>query len=620
MNTNIQDTDGIQIKMPLKVLYTIDNESNSFLTRAKTLLPVRVQVVPSPVSTGNGLRIGIIDSGYVLEQIYQSSPELFQNYNNIHSKLDYNVYFKDICELNEPFVSFGLLSELRVRQINNRRNEDDEESNEEDLSFVIGRICTNFASLLKRSRSDINKENSNEILEVKIRFSKVVTRANSNRSSISNISELSSLNKKTSPNSVMKKPTLSNSVKSSISKRETNPMPAVKAFRTQSLPIWNNGKAFILPRNSIAHKIYMADRNKEQLQLPSTPKDKRPMYQITSLQNDSSITKFKVDDDVSKRFDFMKKNKGKKIITSTSLTKKIQKKNLKHNNTTSILPSNLLPIQLSIPKYSNPSLQEILSPNNIENKDLLELNITGNKENVPPQLPSECSSSDTTPNLDELFQIDFTKDLITQDRNISDEWFRGLFNSPLKPSPKYVNTCNTLPIEEDSEDLTHKRERDGCDIHHQFSSDIDRTSPIDTLSMPFLELGSLPNRTMKLTSCEEQLKRMPLLSNRKKEEDIDEDATSIMQFSTPPGIQNEYVNKRLENVSDLDDDHITMKKCKTIPSSPTTMFQYINEQIDYEVNETSNNEFSSFRQRINESDSTPATQYESNDLLHDSSK
>lgn len=264
-----------QVYMSLKVLYTLDNDPNSFLSRSTEVVPVLLEQVPNPNNESTMLRIGAIDAEKVLQQVCQSSPELFPSFDGgqlldkSRQPLDFNVYVKDICEEDEPFVSLGLLSKLR-------------QESHLDRNYMVGRVCTNFASLLQRSRSQVNSfagAVSKDTLEIKVRFSKVMTRANSRRSSIgaSNASAPVKAKRMPSGTNIVKRPSISGPSGGIVKKkRDTNPMPAPKAVRTQSLPIWNNPG---IPRNSIAHKIYMADRNKEQNQQPLDSRvDKKLAY------------------------------------------------------------------------------------------------------------------------------------------------------------------------------------------------------------------------------------------------------------------------------------------------------------------------------------------------------
>lgn len=623
--------------MTVKVLYTLDNDPSSFLSRSSVVVPVSVEQIPNPNNVNTSLKIGAIEVEKVLQQVCQSSPELFPAFDGQPvldkslQSVDFNVYVKDICEEDEPFVSLGLLSKLR--------HGDNSEQN-----YMIGRVCTNFASMLQRSTSQMNSFKgpaSKDTLEIKIRFSKVMTRANSRRSSIGASNQPSGMATNAAtpftssvPSPVVyakasripsmnatRRPSVTSSNQPGITthnkkKRDTNSMPAPKAVRTQSLPIWNNPG---IPRNSIAHKIYMADRSKEQNQTPLDCKqEKKLTYQISSLQQDNSVSKFKVDDSISKRFDFMKKKSstGKKGSTSGNAS-------VNSKNSTSTTGG---PHSKKQKKVQTGNSHHEPNDENIE----MELRTPEifNKENIPP----------VESNIEELL-LDLGSS--------NEDWFQGLFQSPAKKTPNDINTFNTIPI------------------------DVDRTSPIDTLSMPLVDLEPNSDGPIQVTTGE-QLKKLSLLPNMKKrkielaeevtpindaieldDEDADDeviveddDATSIMlQFSTSPSIvqdasssskptvpaileededeerqaqileqqQQQQLHQQKNGTPgrktgsshvDSDDDFESKKRSTAMPSSPTAMFQY---QLD-EPSTESEQDFSNARQKLDE-DSTPATQY-----------
>lgn len=685
-------------RMSLKVLYAVDNEPNSFLTRSKAPLEVRVTTIPSPSNDSTQLKIGIIDLFHVLDQVYGSSPELFPIDSNTSSN-DYNVYCRDASEIDEPFVSFGLLSKLRQEM----EQKDDSDEEDDDTPFVVGRVCSNFTQLLRRSKSSMLSAPSgsinsiHETLEVKLRFSKVITATSSRRSSIGAASSAapvparrfaSSTNVQRKTNKTAKQQALpppmqpalqQQKQQQSVQRRVTNPMPAPKAFRTQSLPIWNNNqvpntKNFGLPRNSIAHKIYMADRMPKDPNTPaSQPMEKKlTQFNVTSLQHDNTIQKFKVDNDVSKRFDFMNKKMPKRPTkTNTKRPNKRSARNSVSSSSNQAMSAATPPVKTpvgNIPLPQNkaqspsefdiltedPMLQEFLTSHQLKSDDIFQFHddktaCEDDKENVPPPQAS-------TTNFDHLFSMGLQdlKDLKTPNdveklqqadedltRSDSMEWFNDLFgpsspqrnNGPgLGTTPKDVNTCNTLPLENDEED-----------VDRTVISDIDKTSPVDTLSMPLLELEQRPPQQQRPTTCQDQLRRLPLLPKKPKglnqEDEADDDATSIvMNFSTSPQPSNFHsataageISKRSTPSSpiDLDDDYMDedteqrLKKRKTMPSSPTIMFNYRDNDHDDgrengdddEEHDGKDEEFS-FRNKSNNEgiNSTPATQYGSSDI------
>lgn len=631
-------SDQEQVYMTLKVLYTLDNDPNSFLSRSNDVVPVSVEQIPNPNNVTSTLKIGAVEVDKVLQQVCQSSPELFPSCDGqevVDKSLrstDFNVYVKDICEEDEPFVSLGLLSKLRQEK-------------HMDRTYMIGRVCTNFASMLQRSTSQMNSLNgtvSKDTLEVKIRFSKVMTRANSRRSSIGgNNTNQSMIGMVATPvlsagtpessgvvnTKARRMPSMGNVRRPSITnttmpsgntsfnkkKRVTNPMPAPKAVRTQSLPIWNNPG---IPKNSIAHKIYMADRNKEQKQPPNELRqEKKLTYQISSLQQDNSVSKFKVDDSISKRFDFMKKK--------TTVTKKSTGNSSSSNNTTNAVATPASSTINATTKSNKKQKRMNTAGGTASHNETIYENMEVdqrtpeifNKENIPP--------ANNNANIE---------DLLLDLGSSNEDWFQGLFQSPAKETPNDTNTGHAVNV------------------------DVDRTSPIDTLSMPLVDLEPNSDGPIQV-STGEQLKKLSLLPHIKKrkleehdnvsadrpevsvamqnddedddDDDVvveDDDATSIMlQFSTSPSIvqdssstsklsghqdnaqkdpHNPKSSKNRTNQMDSDDDYESKKRSTAMPSSPTAMFQY---QLDDPSTE-SEQDFSNARQKFDE-DSTPATQY-----------
>ncbi|AMD21401.1 HER122Wp [Eremothecium sinecaudum] len=632
-------------QMTLKILYTVDNEPNYFLARSKMLLPVSVESVPSNSShLKSPLRIGVIELSHVLNVVYKSSPELFPFDNSTLDTTrdcDYNVYFKDVVEADEPFVSLGLLSKLRNNAYLEQEQLLDGKNQAEDTPLVIGRVCTNFASLLTMSGN--GNPSRHETLEVKMKFSNVNSSTSTRKSSFSKAQPAKRMNSYAGfiPASGVTKPapipTAANGAITKSKKREMNQMPAPKAFRTQSLPIWENPKYGGIRGGTIAHKIYMADRSKEssscQQFLPQSGigQERRPTYQVTSLQSDSTVTRFHIDDSVSKRFEFMNKPKAKKPSSyqqkppnniSSFGYPQAKKHTYKHKPVSAARNSIERPNSSSASnsKQENMSkefniisdemsLQDMVHPLQHQDKNdesIFELanaqvntsEIVSDKENVPP-----IADSTPQPSLQIEMEDFFSFDLENV-KHSEDEWLQGMFGTP-----RDVNTCNTIPIEEDNEDdqgsiaLTHSGETglsaSATKRQTDFVYDTDRTSPIDTLSMPIMDLEPSANQQARFVSCADQLKRLPLLSGGKcastekhtpaddELADEDDDATSpVEQVSTSPANPrsapqiSENSHKRTtfhDMCSDSDDDDEdnlqSIKKRKAMPSSPTSMYQ-----------------------------------------------
>lgn len=671
-------------KMALKILYTLDNgSSGTYLARSKKPQSVNVVTMPNPNSPGEGdqanFRIGAIELSPVLQEIYMNSPELL-SHNVSKSGHDYNLYYKDICEVDEPLVSLGLFSHIRQRLRKQTGGEviQVDENDYEEPYMVTGRICSNFAALLKRSYSnscgnDQEEETSRETLEVKLRFIRVVTEKTSRRPSIAAsrlprtpLAVQAQQHVMSRPSSVTRPSKVIRPVKSGVVRRQVNQTPAPKAERTQSLPIWNpkqqiaNNTAF--PANSIAHKIYLADRKTDGTQQSTQP----PLsYQVNALQQDNTIQKYKVDDSVSKRFDFMlnkKKEPQQEQQQGEGLAglKKSTAAKARRFNTMAAIP---VPAAEPKPKIvaKKPQRTESVSDENLnpitEESYVLQNLLAGGSIKKQSQQYSE-DNKENQPQFSDEFDLDLLSfPDIGGKGNI--EWFgdfspfqspslvqSNIFDQSKKPStttPKDPNTCNTISIENVEEE---DQDQQTQDEQGKLTSDIDRTSPIDTLSMPLMELND--RSSARMVSCQEQLRRLPLLgknaeshgkqSSEKEAAQEDEGVTSIVlhlssscqdlsyphdkhtalkvsnssQASTPPLTRHfEYQDDEEDEISEK------TKRQRTMPSSPTNMFNY---QDDTSSASDTNELFSSFIQSRpagnNNADSTPATQYENQSSDH----
>lgn len=696
-------------QMTLKILYTLDNGSNgSYLARSRAPKQVRVANIPNPFSTDTNehteLRIGAIHLKTILHEIYLNSPEVL-DHDTLKDGHDYNLYYRDICEMDEPLVSLGLLSRLRKKfhkvqnspyqYIENGMSEEESEERDEvteeeyeDESFIVtGRVCSNVSALLRRSYSNtsskngmvVNSQISEETLEVKLRFTKVITNlrtsGNSTKSSrISSLQMQSSVPSTTLPftprTQVLSKTnqmknsrnarttiTVSNTSNVTTGRRQTNPMPAPKAVRTQSLPIWNlkpNISNTGFPRNSIAHKIYLADRKTEANQ--QNNQHQNIAYEINTLQNDNTIQKTKIDDSVSKRFDFML-NKRKSTKKSSPGTATIGKKsplvNVNPKQTLKIgsekKANDKQPIVKVKSSYSknfakstqagrrrssvvehlgdndNSILNDILSePSNEEQKlqrkqkqHKVSLTIENDKENIPPQcITSKENKLDGELDFNAEFPMSDFSDVVFKDEM---GWFSNFnfFESPTSASASHLNqqnlkppsvtlndpnTCNTIALE--NEDVVELETVQNNKV--SLPSDVDKTSPIDSLSIPLIELthsSSTTNiqhaaikegLTLNITDSNNDTPCDNDIKDRKAsiiDSDITKSQPGLMNFSTPadqPASDNNATaskklisvpevqqNKRShEEVLDEEEEEEVLKKQKAIPSSPCGMFNY----------------------------------------------
>ncbi|SCU99021.1 LAFA_0G21484g1_1 [Lachancea sp. 'fantastica'] len=647
--------------MSLKVLYTVDNETNSYLTRSETAVGVRVENITSPNDDGSQIKIGIVQLNDVLNEICASSPELFSF--GLGANVDYNVYCKDICEMDEPLVSLGLLSKLRR-----------DSSATQQVSkwpLVIGRVCSNFSAMLRFQNQNADAA-SQRTLEIKMRFSKVATANSSRRSSISNKNAPVNMARISSSSTSSANGTAVHTVTKRLSKttelgkpdqatapitikRQTNPKPAPKAVRTQSLPIWDQTKnnQFALPTNSIAHKIYLADRAAKDTDpaLRQNQDYKKPVFQISSLQNDNTVQRTKVDDSVSKRFDFITKKKGKmgkpSIKKPASKSKSTVVKKTRRDsvpNPVAAGSSESLAVNKSdeLDEFKllgdEDLVQELLDKQKVKSIDYFdpdqpERSDESNKENIPPRTTPASSRFEDLLGMDlpsSRTPSDAEKALHNPRSDDPMEWFNDLFGSPILSQKgatpiKDPLTCNTLPIEDEEPDAVRVP-----------VSDLDRTSPMDTLSMPLYELEQKKVQMAEKAapSCKDQLRRLPLLSRAASGaflQDLEDESMPVPHTSPTAEVvdgKSRCMGKRTGSATsspvgdeDYMDAYMQEKRRKRgiMPSSPTSMFPYSGADNDADIDghhdSTILNDDFSMNGGPQETgmNSTPATQYRSSD-------
>ncbi|CCK70841.1 Spt21p KNAG_0F01730 [Huiozyma naganishii CBS 8797] len=639
--------------MPLKILYTLDDRScTSYLARTKT--PRKVQVVEIPNLRGGGgagdanvaatSRIGAVPLNAVVKELFVNSPELLHN----GESQDYNVYFKDICEVDEPLVSLGLLSKIRrglnlnegrrfnydsieeqqqgqdpQQQQQERMGDVDEgteteeassdndvnglggDSNEEldDTVVVTGRVCTNFTALLRRSYSSNMSSRKDakqplaETLEIKLKLSKITNSRRKDSSTDSPFVQPSPVTIPTPTVSVTprqrKSSTTSTTTRvypvptptSQVNKqhkivkprRQTNPMPAPKASRTQSLPIWNlnlknggnntalSGNAFM--KNSIAHKIYLADKMTEANQQMDT---QQVSYELNALQNDNTVQKTRIDDSVSKRFDFMLNRKRKPQAT------KRPKPAAKGKNNTAKTPVS--------PLNNTCTPKDAVSANNA---NIIEgvSSAVANKENIPPANSDPSTVGNAITSMDGLNAETLDLNYL----NFSDNEINWLADFTSGSTPSMFD--NTQHAGVGNPNITKQTNNNKLTPRDVVMEDVDRTSPIDTLSMPLMDLEQtktlITQRDMSKhpTSCKEQLQRLPLLQpgmsrykgvslvggGKPLDDDVPgSDATVLVNYSTPT--QMDKNSGAIEEEDDEDDD--VKKNNRTMPSSPGILYGY----------------------------------------------
>lgn len=546
-------------EMTLKILYIIDdgyNTHQSYLARSKKNHKVRVMNIPNPsfINTESQfqktIKIGAIDISNILNEISINSPEMIgdDNLNNI----DYNLYYKDICEIDEPLVSVGLLSKIRSK-LNNELDFDDEI--DEESMVITGRVCSNFAAMLRKSYSSSQKGDTkknvhnlnvgaqDETLEIKLRLIKIISKKpkiDNNTDNISNASNISNKNNNLHNNPVSNnttnKPTYAMPKKKITKpKRQTNSKPAPKAKRTQSLPLWNikpssNG----FQKNSIAQRIYMADKltevnsnmnnsntidnsvvstynygynNNNNNNISTYTNNNQFPYEMNENNynnqfiNNNNINQKPTEDSISKRFDFMlNKKKASKPKKSSTKTKK-SSTNLTNLNTATIDLHSTTNIGHSNNMVNHLTPNDADLDNSNSNNSTSNINNGSNKENIPPI----ATRMDTKP----------IENIPTDqlDLNMFNEinWLNDLSNPfEIKNDNKHTPIDNNTNINNNSDNnnhvasnnINHNNSNVNVNVNTNISIDLDKTSPLDTLSMPLMELEEDNiNSNNKINNC-----------------------------------------------------------------------------------------------------------------------
>lgn len=580
------------VKMNIKIQYVLDNEANStYQARSKTPLEIRIGELPCESTGQHPTKIGAAQLPHILNEIYDSSPELIES--DVERKgFDYNIYYKDVCESDQPFVSMGLLSQLQKKIVNNLKQNNS--SLEDSSIYVLGKICTNF-SPFGNSKSK-TPTGTTDILEIKLKFSKLLISSKPQHLKEGKIVLRDISNKIAKPtNSIIANTKRIGPVKQAQGKRQTNPMPAPKAKRTQSLPISNQkiaSNSCGLPINSIAHKIFLADRKVYDAQ----PVHQNIAYHITTVQENNYLQKMKIDDSVSKRFDFMFGKKKKPNKTIRQLNHCIsQKENISNTTQTFTQQSVNESRILQLPENYGTENHILHNFINSANVDILGANL--NHHDFMNKIKKENNSGAL------IDDMQFAEDNILRhleiltfpeaDTKDNDDWFDDItaFNVPLineglsnmgngeliSKTPQEVNAENIISISLYKDEASHIHEK--YQEKDLMTSDIDKTSPIDTLSMPLMELNQKASSHID-KSCQEQLKRIPILTPKLREQNDEQgleddkefnDATSLlMNWSTPP---QELVNHDY-GYDDAMTLKLKLKKQQALPSSPTTMFNY----------------------------------------------
>ncbi|RLV85450.1 hypothetical protein JA9_001875 [Meyerozyma sp. JA9] len=206
-------------RMQVKVLYSFNDNPTVFLSRSRQQHSVKVVQLPAGENEDQVSTLGAFDLRSCVNQITKSSPENF----NLQAE-DYAVYYKDITEQpDEPFVGNGVLSSLMGSAKSH---------------VVPGRVCQNLSASFLFG----DKNSSSLTLEIRLKLH-----------TIEKSQETSSLAKR--ENSFAEMSSSKRTKKSSHPPPSSSNVPAAKATRTKSLPI------FYHPHNQQIHNIINADKS-----------------------------------------------------------------------------------------------------------------------------------------------------------------------------------------------------------------------------------------------------------------------------------------------------------------------------------------------------------------------
>ena len=121
-----EDSSSVRL-MQIKILYSLDNQPNVYLSRSENTLPVKVVQIPLGMNEDELITLGGLELQDCVKQVVRSAPDTF----NLNFR-DFEVYYQDISEQpDEPFVANGVISKLL-------------HSNESCL--VPGRVCQSLGA------------------------------------------------------------------------------------------------------------------------------------------------------------------------------------------------------------------------------------------------------------------------------------------------------------------------------------------------------------------------------------------------------------------------------------------------------------------------------------------
>lgn len=223
-----EDSSSVRL-MQIKILYSLDNQPNVYLSRSENTLPVKVVQIPLGMNEDELITLGGLELQDCVKQVVRSAPDTF----NLNFR-DFEVYYQDISEQpDEPFVANGVISKLL-------------HSNESCL--VPGRVCQSLgAGSIFGKKSKMSSETLEirmQLRTIEIPVSKEKTPAPEQQAHSQSHSHSRKHSLSHSHSSLAKRSNLQINIERKRNHESSSHYgsnyPAVKATRTLSLPSFVN--------------------------------------------------------------------------------------------------------------------------------------------------------------------------------------------------------------------------------------------------------------------------------------------------------------------------------------------------------------------------------------------
>ncbi|KAI3403264.2 hypothetical protein KGF56_003852 [Candida oxycetoniae] len=238
--------------MQIKILYSFNNNSTTFLSRSSQLYPVQTVDVPIQSSLGETpgmITLGAFELKNCIQQLLETNSENFK----LQSE-DYAVYYKDITEQpDEPFVSNGVFSSLLS-------------SNESCL--IPGRVCQNVSANILFGK----KGNSASLtLEIRLKLhtieaaqsataSATTTTAAATTTTMAAMRNSSQQQRQPRPQQVSRHHPL-HTTHTTLQVERKRPYDALSSSVSSFIPAAKATRTLSLPSYANIHDIQQADRN-----------------------------------------------------------------------------------------------------------------------------------------------------------------------------------------------------------------------------------------------------------------------------------------------------------------------------------------------------------------------